>query len=144
MATNPRPALLADACDAAIERLRQALRNADATFAPLGEAVMWLAALDEHLRKTVSTYKDDRNAPAAGQLMRPLRKVRDDVVHAVPVYRVGEARATGAYGSPAYGGGPYGGSVIIVWLNRSRYGPLAGSDVMVTLRQALGFARQYL
>ena len=54
-------------------------------FAPMGEVLAWIVALDDTLEGADGTYRTRRNIHADGCLIRGLRYVRNQVIHGTVV-----------------------------------------------------------
>jgi hypothetical protein len=54
-------------------------------FAPIGEVLAWIVALDDTLEGADGTYRARRNGHADGRLIRGLRYARNQVIHGTVV-----------------------------------------------------------
>lgn len=89
---NPQAEAVTQALDAATARVNAVLQQdaglgpVAALFAPLGEALAWICALDELLGKTgKATYWAQRRHDGGGLLIKGLRYARNQAIHGAAV-----------------------------------------------------------
>lgn len=133
--------------------------SADGVFAPLGETLVWLVALDDLLAAADRSYRSQRDADPDGAALPGLRYARNAVVHGELVVATTYAKPGAILGTAALGTFALGEGPSTRWISRtsiphapkpSKHLPthersydrhVAGRDVCAPLGTALDFLR---
>jgi hypothetical protein len=156
-----RAGRISAACLEAIERLEAIPVSvaAPGLFGAVGEAVMWLAALDDLLRHSDAQYELRRSLDPGGALLPGIRFARNVLTHGHAVAGVTALRPGSELGMLMLGVSQLGTVSRVSWVERSQIPhivrkartsvseeqsyeqSLAGRDPVPTLQAALQFVR---
>lgn len=146
---------LTDAANAAIGRVS----TVGEMFASLGEALMWLIALEDLVVSVAGQYRTTRNADIDGAVLPGIRYGRNAVVHGQTVTTTVHLRGGAVLGAAQLGAFALGEAPSIRWRGRSSVGftpvpsiyvpqqeqsydsEIAGRLVLPPLERALTFLR---
>jgi hypothetical protein len=91
-------------------------------FAPLGEALMWLIALDDLLASTDASYRANAAADADGDALPGVRYARNAIVHGHAVTSTTQSRGGAVLGAAALGSFALGEAPSARWIDRTAIG----------------------
>jgi hypothetical protein len=156
-----RAARLYDAAESAVNRLRaMPLSTVAPSFAPLGESLVWMIALDDLLKKhgsQASRYQARRDKDPKGDVLLGVRRARNLVVHGLEVVDIASQVRGSELGRWPLGTGALGVGTHIRWAMASSLPPatkydvrtdpvyrrlMEGRPVAPTLTNALDFLRR--
>jgi hypothetical protein len=161
--STARATRIAEAFDSAIVRVQAAtaelaaLGPVGALFAPLGESLTWLCALDGLLRDAGGAgYEQARDAHGDGRAIRGVRYVRNQAIHGVEVVAIVEFHGGAVPGLMVLGATALGQPPTYRWRPRVELPPLSqprpaqeaaydahlsGREIIAVLGSAFGYMR---
>jgi hypothetical protein len=99
-------------------RNRVELLSAESTFGPVGEALVWLVAVDDLLATADRGYRSRRDADPDGAALPGIRYARNAVVHGEMVVTTTYVKPGAVLGAAALGTFALGEGPSIRWINR--------------------------